>query len=776
MKRKIYLFLGLFFTLAVISIISKEISRVIKNKADKKQAVQTELDASGEEADKATDTDSDVACYSYDEVEDMVKYLSDSEDTLTQLARLVDPLSKSNKITVSYVKNVARIIGVPDTVYEEQLGDRDEDAFVSCEEFDAIYHNMVDTDVVNGLDRKNVLIFETEYVDETVVVNDGNSRYTFGTDYMEEFENRLLDVYVKNDVIFKVNGFATGTVILKHVWVDDVQDGMCTFVYKGMEKTYPLDAHNLDAKAGRIATLYISDAGISRVDMQYTSIQGRVLSADEKIQMQDKAPYEMDEDFAIYDTASLEVLYEESLELLKGYPSIKLVLKDGKACAAILDGERAEELIRVILSDSDFVSYEFETVTVSCKGDFKVTYPNDEEISFAKGKTVTINCEDYDNRDKIVISPVNPQDGIIIENIIRECGKPVYGGTIEINVKSDCLYIINELPLENYLYGVVSSEAPKDFEPEALAALAICARAYAYGKMHDGSFNDYGADLDDSTFRQMYNNVLKTEESIKAVKDTYGIVPVYDEKVIFPMYFSTSCGMTCTNDEIWGGTAYDYMVSNIQDIKKSHEDLSDEERFEEFIKNGLGYDMIECKLPYYRWDISFTDEEIGEAVNNNLGDRISMSPDNIKVKNDKDEFVKKEIKDIGDIKNITVTERSESGIVLAMEIEGSEETIRVTGQTNIRNLISPINQNIERNDGSVVAGWTSLPSTFYYVEKIDGGFTIHGGGFGHGSGLSQNGANVLAQMGYNYKYIIRYYFSYVDLEMIYDVQDAGEEE
>ncbi len=775
MKRKIYLFLGLFFTLAVISIISKEISRIIKNKADKKQSVQTELDASSEEAGKATDTDADVVCYSYDEVEDMVKYLSDSEDTLTQLARLVDPLSKSNKITVSYVKNVARIIEVPDTVYTDCIGSRDDDAFVSCEEFDIIYHNMVDTDVVNGLDRKNILIFKTDNVDGTVVVNDGYGQYIFETDYMEEFENRLLDVYVKNDVIFKVNGFATGNVILKHVWINAVKDGTCTFVYRGIEKTYPLDSAALEAKKERIATLYISDAGISRVDMKYTSIEGRVISADEKIQMQDKTPYEIDDDFAIYDTSS-DALYEESLELLKGYPEIKLVLKDGKACAAILDGERAEENIRVILSDSDFVSYEFENVTVSCEGDFKVIYPDDEEIDFGKGKTVTINYEDYDNKDKIIISPVNPEDGIILESIVRECGKPVYEGTIEINVKSDCMHIINELPLEHYLYGVVSSEVPKDFEPEALAAMAICARAYAYGKMHDGSFNDYGADLDDTTFCQMYNNVLKTEESIKAVKDTYGIVPTYEGKVIFPMYFSTSCGITCTNDEIWGGISYDYMVSNIQDIKKSREDLSDEEKFEEFIKNGLGYDMIEKELPYYRWDIKYTNEEITEAVNNNLSDRISMSPDNIKVKNDKNEFVKKEIKKIGTVKKITVTERSKSGIVLALEIEGSKETIRVTGQTNIRNLISPIKQNIERNDGSVVAGWTSLPSTFYYVEKTDDGFTIHGGGFGHGSGLSQNGANVLAQMGYNYKYIIRYYFSYVDLEMIYDVSDAGEEE
>ena len=78
-----------------------------------------------------------------------------------------------------------------------------------------------------------------------------------------------------------------------------------------------------------------------------------------------------------------------------------------------------------------------------------------------------------------------------------------------------------------------------------------------------------------------------------AVKDTYGIVPVYDGSVIVPMYFSTSCGTTCTNEEIWGGTPYPYLQSNVETVNKESIDLSSEDAFIQFIKDSNGYDIID---------------------------------------------------------------------------------------------------------------------------------------------------------------------------------------
>ena len=113
---------------------------------------------------------------------------------------------------------------------------------------------------------------------------------------------------------------------------------------------------------------------------------------------------------------------------------------------------------------------------------------------------------------------------------------------------------------------------------------------------------------------------------------------------------------------------------------------------------------------------------------------------------------------------IEVTERTVSGVVSKLVIHGSEHTISISGQSNIRAILNPVNQEIVRQDGSTVTGWTSLPSPYYYVEKTDG----------HGAGMSIYGAGVLGRQGKSYKYILRHYFSYVDFTSIYTMDDGEE--
>lgn len=778
MKRKIYIFLGLFFSLALIIVIAGEINRMAKETKEddrKDEAVSTGMDASYEDVSTKTDAD----CYSYGDVEKVVSYLAASEESGTQLARLVDPLSKSNPITVSYVKNIAEIIGAPDTVYKEYFKDRDEESVVSREEFDEIYHNMVDSDVVNGLERREILVFnvvktEDEENREKIYVSDGAKTYDFQTSYEEKYLDRVLDVYIKNGVIFKVNGFGHTEIPLEHAWIMDADKEQCTFLYKGITKSYPVNG-NAPVKKDCVGTLYITDAGISNFDNEYEVMEGRAVSVGGDIRLEGTPEYPYDDNFAVYNISD-DISFMESKPPLLGYNTVKLFVKDKKACAAVTYGDAECETIRVLLSNHDFTSYKMSKLTLSSEGMLRVIYPDGGEKTFPAGEMFTIQYEDYEKGDKIIIDQTGKGKGITVHSITRECGNPVYDGLIELDIREDGMFVINELPLEQYLYGVVSSEAPSSYEHEALKAIAVCARAYAYGKMNDGSFDEYNADLDDSVFCQMYNDVLKTRESIRAVDETYGIVPIYDGEVVFPLYFSTSCGMTCTNSEVWGGTSYPYFTSNVEDMEKSELDLSDEDTFMQFMEDSLGYDTIEKDLPYYRWSIYFTRNDISKAINRKLSERIDTVSGSIMVKNDNGEFVDGDISDIGDVVSVEVNERSSSGMVLALLIEGTRGTILVKGQANIRNLITPVNQNIVRQDTSVVTGWSSLPSTFYYVTESDGGFIIYGGGFGHGAGLSQNGANVLAQKGYNYTYIIRHYFSSSDFKMIYEfLEEYGEE-
>ena len=750
-------------------------AKEIKEDSRQEETVSTGMDASHNDVSTKTDAD----CYSYSDVENIVSYLAVSEESGTQLARLVDPLSKSNPITVSYVKNIVKIIGAPDTVYKDYFKDRGDESIVSREEFDEIYHNMVDSDVVNGLERREILVFdvikmEDEEHKEKMYVSDGTKKYDFQTVYEEKYLDRVLDVYVKNGVIFKVNGFGHTEIPLEHVWIIDADSKQCTFIYNGITKNYPVNG-SAAVKKDCVATLFIADESVVNFDDVYEVMEGRVVSVEGDIRLEGTPKYSYDDNFAVYNISD-DVRFMESRQPLLGYETVKLFVKDKKACAAVTYGDAECETIRIILNNHDFTSYKMQKLTLSSEGMLKVIYPDGGEKTFPAGEMVTIQYEEYENGEKIIIEQIGKGKGITVHSLTRECGAPVYDGLIEVDMKADGMYVINELPLEQYLYGVVSSEVPSSYEKEALKAIAVCARAYAYGKMKDGSFDEYNADLDDSVFCQMYNDVLKTPESIRAVDETYGIVPVYDGEVIFPLYFSTSCGMTCTNSEVWGGTPYPYFTSNVEDMEKSELDLSDEDTFVQFMEDSLGYDTIEKDLPYYRWSIYYTREDITKAINRKLSERIDTGAGSIRVKNANGDFVDEDIMDIGDVVSVEVHERSSSGMVLALLIEGTKETILVEGQANVRNLITPVNQNIVKQDDSVVTGWSSLPSAFYYITERDGGFIIYGGGFGHGAGLSQNGANALAAKGYNYTYIIRHYFSSSDFEMIYEfLEEDGEE-
>jgi hypothetical protein len=119
------------------------------------------------------------------------------------------------------------------------------------------------------------------------------------------------------------------------------------------------------------------------------------------------------------------------------------------------------------------------------------------------------------------------------------------------------------------------------------------------------------------------------------------------------------------------------------------------------------------------------------------------------------------------VERIEITERSRGGVVREMVITGSESTIKVKGYTNIVGLITPEETAIVTAAGTRQEGWDMLPSPTYYIENTDKGFIIHGGGFGHGCGLSQYGADILAKAGHDYRYILLHYYKDVKFDNIY---------
>lgn len=772
MKRKILLIISV---LGVLSIFGAIIIG-IGEKKEKKNSGEVATKDMAAKQQELTDG------YTYHEVENWILRLADNDEEKKALGRLIDPLTKSSCITVSYITNVASTIGAPEETYKKEVLLMDEEEYLTREQFDRIYDNMVESGLSEGLRRADILVYDLiSYISDDGTSHnelyDGENYYNLTENISDDYINTVIDVYIKDDDIFRINGMGSENVVFPNVWLISKQENSCTFLYNGKIKTYPVSTENWDVEDGSIVSLSIDNTGITSAKGYVDTVRCSIFDVgDDNLEIENAGNVPLADNFKIYDISDADNPFcEESIAMLKGHSEVVIVRNGTEVIGAVIEDEAVNKDIRVILSNDNYSSYKMPDITFSCNCSYEVQYSDGSSSVRTSDKVTTIKYNEHEEGDIIRIIPYEKNGTIQILSLNRACGNPAYEGVIELRILEDGLHIINEVSLETYLYSVVSSEMPSGGHEEALKAMAICARGYAYTKMQDGSFDDYNADLDDSTLCQVYNNVEATAASKKAVKDTYGIVPVYNDVLIVPLYFSTSCGTTCTNVEVWGGAAYPYFQANLETHEKQNIDLSDEESFKQFMTDSMGYDIIDDDMPYYRWSISFTKEDMTNAINTMLKERISVSPELIKEVDEEGKTHSTDVTEIGQVKSVKVMERSKSGVVNVLQIEGTLATIQISGQTNVRNIITPVNQQIVRQDNSVVTGWTSLPSPYYYVEETEEGFMIYGGGFGHGVGMSQSGAGILAEEGYNYKYILRHYYSYIDFSSIYIIENKKDE-
>ena len=264
-----------------------------------------------------------------------------------------------------------------------------------------------------------------------------------------------------------------------------------------------------------------------------------------------------------------------------------------------------------------------------------------------------------------------------------------YRGWVEIRKKRNgLLLVINELNLETYLAGVVASEIPHDWEFEALKAQAVAARTYAlYEKRLAGNRSYHILATVDS---QVYNGADGERSSAeKAVRDTKGIVIVYQGKIIPAFYHSNCGGQTEDAYELWG-----------------------------------------IDLPY----LKSVDCDCQEIVQDELWEkRISATAVS--------SALKRYGYPVGTISDVNVARLTPGGRVQRVAVRSVDKTILVPGDT-FRTAL----------------GNTVIPSVFFEMERIGNDIVFSGRGRGHGVGLCQWGAKVMAQKGYDYKEILSHYY------------------
>lgn len=343
-----------------------------------------------------------------------------------------------------------------------------------------------------------------------------------------------------------------------------------------------------------------------------------------------------------------------------------------------------------------------------------------------------------------------------------------YPGKLHFYEEEEGIVIVNEVPLEEYLCRVVPSEMPAGYSNEALKAQAVCARTYAVWQMQEYAYPEYKAHVDDSVSYQVYNNMEAHENTSQAVRQTEGQIMLYGEKPVKAYYFATSCGAT-TDENIWekgDRRLTPYIAGRRVSDSGSSGDLREEEQFDRFIRKKHAGDL-EIGEPWYRWNCYVPVSRIQENMKKWVKIRAAHSADGIMAK-ENEGYSWSDTADIGKITGAEIIERNTGGAVQQLLLKGEEGTLKIKYEYNIRLMLGIPGGEIHKNDGSVGEGGNLLPSGYFVLEPVEEkeeliGYRVYGGGLGHGAGMSQNGARILAEAGQSYEEILQYFYRDVRL-------------
>lgn len=320
---------------------------------------------------------------------------------------------------------------------------------------------------------------------------------------------------------------------------------------------------------------------------------------------------------------------------------------------------------------------------------------------------------------------------------IRVQNKP-YRGNISFKLDTaNKLTVINSLPIEDYLYGVVAKEMPASWNKEALKAQAISARNYSVKNLN--KYKKQGFDLCTTQDSQVYGGVdAENFNTNKAVDETRGILAYYNGEVAELYYHSSSGGKTENSENIW---------SNAVPYLRSVED-----------PYSLG-------SPNDYWEYKITKSELEKTLNSKG-------------------------KDIGNLLGIRIDKVSVNGRVLKMtmlgekgEVSLEKESIRAfLGYSNLKSNwfeINSQNKNNQTNSSdSYIVVFNDLK---LFLNKNDSNssniypnlnnndiitsqdYLFQGKGYGHGLGMSQYGAKAMAEQGFTFDEILKYYFKGIDV-------------
>ena len=268
---------------------------------------------------------------------------------------------------------------------------------------------------------------------------------------------------------------------------------------------------------------------------------------------------------------------------------------------------------------------------------------------------------------------------------------------------------VEELNMDEYLYGVVSAEMPASYDKEALKAQAIVARTYTIYQIRNSPDKHVGAGMCDSyaccqAWISKEERLNKWEEAeresnwqkiVSAVDETSGKIVTYGGTPINAFFHSNSGGITESSVNMWGGIDYPYLKS----VQTSGED---------------GYSQ-------YSSNVTITNED--------LLNKIKEKYSNIEI-------------DFTNNESIKIIDYTESNRVRTVRFGNVE-----MAGTEARTLLG-------------------LKSPNFEISRTDNDVTFSVIGYGHGVGMSQTGADSMAKSGSNFEEIIKHFYTGVEISYI----------
>jgi len=302
---------------------------------------------------------------------------------------------------------------------------------------------------------------------------------------------------------------------------------------------------------------------------------------------------------------------------------------------------------------------------------------------------------------------------------------------------------INEVGMEEYLYGVVPRElGPVQYpEAEAQKAQAIAARTYAHANL--GKHWNNGYDLGATVADQVYGGVAAEHSvSTAAVNATAGLVATYDDEMINALFYATSGGRTSNSEDVF--TAAEPYLRSVWDAPSGQE-LASTTALLNDLRNPAWTGAYGGFHSLHRWSYTWTMAQMSCVI----GDFANQP--------------------VGDVTAINITGRASSGRVTQIQYVTDAGTF-TDNKGAIRSSLAYINT-------SGVP--TLLPSNLFVIDQLtDGsgnptGYRVYGGGNGHGAGMAQTGAVGMARAGHTYTQILQKYYTGIVIETMVGTRVNG---